>query len=487
MSEHKPHVLVIDDDQHLCELLSLRLGAQGYRVSLIHTAGESLALVRRDRPDAVVLDLRLGHDDGLDVLVALLDYAPELQVLVLTAHGSIEMAVEAMRRGAIGFMTKPFRDRELLDHLAQAIERSALQRSMADTSSNAPRNDGDPAARLIGRSAAMAEVRGLVERVGPTDATVLISGESGTGKELVARALHQLSSRAKGPFVPLNCGALPPELLTSELFGHTKGAFTGATHDREGVFGAARGGTLFLDEIGEAPLDVQVRLLRVLQEQRYTPVGSSTEKPSDVRVVAATNRDLFAEVQAKRFREDLYFRLRVVPLHLPPLRQRADDIPLLAELFLGRAAARHGRPAPRLTEAAVAALAAHPLPGNVRQLIHVLEAALLLAPGAVIDDALVGRLLTPDGSAPVETIAPRASVDAADNTAPASLASLFDGGELPPFSQVRKEVERLYLIEVLRRARGNVTAAAKMAGRHRGDFYELLRRHNLTGNAFRSG
>jgi two-component system response regulator GlrR len=477
-------VLVVDDDQELCELMSLRLAVHGYGTTFAHDERSALSSIDADRPDAVILDLRLGRDDGLEVLAELLKRAPGLQVVVLTAHGSIETAVEAMRRGAIGFMTKPFRDSELLDNLARAVER---------TSSVPPNAPDMPAAaaleaRLIGQSHAMRELRELVQRVGFSNATVLVTGESGTGKELVARALHDLSPRYKGPFVPLNCGALPPALLTGELFGHVKGSFTGATHDREGVFGVARGGTLFLDEIREAPHDVQVRLLRVLQEQRYTPVGSNVEKQADVRVIAATNRDLRAEVLAKRFREDLYYRLHVVPLTVPPLRERTGDIALLIEVFLARVAVRDGRSVAKLTAEALELLCSHAWPGNVRQLGHVVEAAALLTPNHVIDHELIARLITPEAAEPT-AIQPRvADPEATSDAGHAArvLSPWFEGEAVPPFSRVRKEFERMYLVEVLRRARGNVTLAARMAGRHRTDFYELLNRHNLNGSSFRT-
>ncbi|HEX6244618.1 MAG TPA: sigma-54 dependent transcriptional regulator, partial [Polyangiales bacterium] len=430
------------------------------------------AALERDPPIAVILDLRLGRQDGLEVLVQLLRKAPQAHVLVLTAHGSIETAVEAMRRGAKGFMTKPFRDHELLENLQQALVRAQAV-SASSGASAVP--------LLVGESRAMDQLRSQIERVAPSDATVLVTGESGTGKELVARSLHDLSQRRHGPFVPINCGALPPDLLTSELFGHTKGAFTGAVRDREGVFGAAEGGSLFLDEVGEAPLEVQVRLLRVLQERRYTPVGATSERVANVRVIAATNRDLHAEVVARRFREDLYYRLRVVPLALPPLRERREDVPLLAQLFLERVAARQGRPTPALRGDALALLSAHALPGNVRQLQHVMEAAVLLTTGAEIELSTLRDLLTPGEASSAAGVEEQGGAMDGSN----QLSSWLSGDELPPISEVRREVERVYLIEVLRRARGNVTAAAKIAGRHRTDFYDLLRRHNLTTDAFR--
>jgi len=303
-------VLVVDDDLELCELISLRLEAQGMQVTSVPTGQQALELVESGKVEAMVLDLRLGDVDGLEVLAQARERIPELPVVILTAHGTIETAVEAMRRGAYGFLTKPFQDHELVQKLVHALERTTLQREVDDLRRIVA---GVPRERLIGRSPAITQVRAHIARVAPSDATVLVLGESGTGKELAARLLHGLSRRAHGPFVAVNCGALPPELLESELFGHVKGAFTGATQSREGLFGAARGGTLFLDEVGEAPPGVQVKLLRVLQERRYTRVGSNTEEEADVRVVAATNRELREEVEVRRFREDLFYRLCVVP------------------------------------------------------------------------------------------------------------------------------------------------------------------------------
>ncbi|MFN7134522.1 MAG: sigma-54 interaction domain-containing protein, partial [Myxococcales bacterium] len=294
-------------------------------------------------------------------------------------------------------------------------------------------------------------------------------------KELAARSLHALSPRARGPFVAVNCGALPPELLESELFGHVKGAFTGATQAREGLFGAARGGTLFLDEIGEAPPSVQVKLLRVLQERRYTRVGSIVEEEADVRVLAATNRDLREEVEEKRFREDLYYRLAVVPVVMPPLRERPEDIPALAQLFLDRSAANAGVKPPRLSAEALQVLQAYAWPGNVRELMNAMEAAVLLAP----DDEL-----RPEHFA--RAVQPRPAPSAPGAT-PAVAALPPVGVPLPTLREARDAFERQYLVEALGRTGGNVSAAARIAGRNRTDFYELLRRHGLSPAGFKDG
>ncbi|SEL66223.1 two-component system, NtrC family, response regulator GlrR [Stigmatella aurantiaca] len=468
-------VLVVDDDLELCELISLRLEAQGMEVASVPTGQQALERVEAGKVDAMVLDLRLGDVDGLEVLAQARERIPELPVVILTAHGTIETAVEAMRRGAYGFLTKPFQDHELVQKLVHALERTTLQREVDDLRRIVA---GVPRERLLGRSPAITQVRAHIARVAPSDATVLVLGESGTGKELAARLLHGLSRRAHGPFVAVNCGALPPELLESELFGHVKGAFTGATQSREGLFGAARGGTLFLDEVGEAPPSVQVKLLRVLQERRYTRVGSSTEEEADVRVVAATNRDLREEVELRRFREDLYYRLYVVPITMPPLRERAEDIPLLAQLFLERAAAHNGMRVPRLSPEALQLLRDYTWPGNVRELLNVMEAAVLLAASEELRAEHLRHLVQPS---------PRATPPGMEEASPGAVSPRASETEapLPTLREARDAFERDYLMEALRRSGGNVSAAARMAGRNRTDFYELLRRHGLSASDFK--
>jgi two-component system response regulator GlrR len=465
-------VLIVDDDEDLCELLQLRFSSVGYDVTIAPTGRDALAALAQQRFHALILDVRLADGDGLQLLRDVREHAPELPVIVLTAHGTIELAVEAMRRGAFGFLTKPFHDHELRQTVAHAVETVTLRREVEGLR----RIVGDAQKQIIGVSRGIFKVREFVSRLAPTDVTVLITGESGTGKELVARALHAQSQRAANPFVAINCAALPSELLESELFGHVRGAFTGAQRDREGVFAAAEGGTLFLDEIGDASLAVQAKLLRVLQERRYNRVGSTVEVGADVRVVAATNRDLRADVAAGRFREDLLFRLHVVPLRMPPLRERADDIPVLAELFLERTAERYGRRVPGIAADALNLLIQYRWPGNVRELANVMEAALLLAHGNLIEAKHLEALM-------LEEATPRpAARDFPDD----AVARLLEVDELPPLREVRDSVERAYLEEVLRRSDGNVTAAARRAGRTRSDFYELLRRHQISTARFKT-
>lgn len=465
-------VLIVDDDEDLCQLLQLRFASVGYDVTVALTGREALAALAHKQFHALVLDLRLSDGDGLELLRCIREREAELPVVILTAHGTIEFAVEAMRRGAFGFLTKPFHDHELRQTVAHAVETAALRREVAGLR----RIVGDTQRHIVGVSRAIVKVREFVARLAPTDVTVLITGESGTGKELVARALHAQSQRATNPFVAINCAALPAELLESELFGHVRGAFTGANRDREGVFAAADGGTLFLDEIGDASLAVQAKLLRVLQERRYCRVGSTVESATDVRILAATNRDLRADVAAGRFREDLLFRLHVVPLRMPPLRERADDIPVLAELFLERTAANYQRGVPGIAADALNVLVQYRWPGNVRELANVMEAALLLAHDNVIEAKHLEALM----------IECAAVEPAARDWAEGIVASAIADNDLPPLREVRDMVERAYIEEVLRRTDGNVTAAARRAGRTRSDFYELLRRHQISTARFKT-
>ncbi len=473
MSTTPAHVLVVDDEEDLCELLSMRLEHHGFRASVETTIGGAIEVMEREIVDAMIVDLRLDGESGLDLLDAVQQRSLDLPVIMLTAHGSVESAVEAMARGAYGFLTKPFHDHELLEKVRHGVERVRLRREVAGLRRIV---GGAETGRLLGTSAKIAEVRERLARVGPSDATVLLLGESGTGKELAARSLHDTSARASGPFLAVNCGALPEALLESELFGHVRGAFTGANRDRDrdGLFASAAGGTVFLDEIGDAPLSVQIKLLRVLQEREVIPVGATRPVSVDVRVIAATHRDLNAEVKAGRFREDLLYRLHVVPIQMPPLRERREDIALLAELFLAQVASRHDLGAPHLSSDALGALLEHDWPGNVRELSNVIEGAALLATDGVLRPSHVHAVLVRS---------PRAEV-AKPNDAP-PLLELSKNDELPPLRVARERFDRAYVEEALRRAGGNVSAAARLAGRNRTDFHALLKRYGLSGADFR--
>lgn len=471
-----PRILIVDDDIELCELLDLRFAGYGFVVRKEHNVSNATRALETDTFDVVLLDLRLGSGNGLDVLKVATERTPHTPVIVLTAHGSVKTAVDAMRAGAFGFLLKPFSDHELKQQVDHAVESARLRTEVAGLRQVVDGTEED--SHIIGTAPAIRQLRDILARVADTEATVLLLGESGTGKELAARTLHKLS-RKPGPFVAVNCAAITPTLLESTLFGHTKGSFTGATRDSEGLFGAARKGTLLLDEVGEASLEVQAKLLRVLEERRFTKVGSTLEEETDARVVAATNRDLRQEVNEKRFREDLYYRLHVVPVTLPPLREREDDVPFLAELFLKRAAARHKRPTPELSALALSALKRHGWPGNVRELANVMEAAVLLARDGIIEpEQLPGVGVGGPAGESVESFERSVAAVLARYTGEAAES-------LPPLREARDAFERAYLELALKRADGNVSLAAKQLGRNRTDLYDLLRRHNLQASDFK--
>jgi two-component system response regulator GlrR len=459
-------LMVVDDEEDLCELIAMRLEHHGYEVVTETSCRGARRALRNELVDVLVLDLRLEDGDGLTLLDELRETDPDLPVVILTAHGSIETAVEAMKKGAHSFLTKPFHDHELLATVAQALVGAELRRELAGFRRGSGRSSGT---RLLGESPSMIALRERLARVAGTDSTVLVTGESGTGKELVARSLHELSHRRKRPCIAVNCAALPPDLLESELFGHVRGAFTSAHRDKDGLLAAAEGGTLFLDEIGDAPPSVQAKLLRVLQERTYLPVGATREKQADVRIVAATNRELGADIAAGRFREDLFYRLHVVPLHLPPLRERREDILPLSELFLRRASEKHDLGRVRLSPKALEALRAHDWPGNVRELANVVEAAGLLATDGIVELTHVEAALPRPASSSTASFEPRLDVE-----------------DLPPMADARQKFERAYLCEVLRRTRGNVSAAARLAGRNRTDLHDLLKRHGIDAGDFRN-
>jgi two-component system, NtrC family, response regulator PilR len=385
----RSRTLVVDDEQSMREFLSIALRRAGHEVVVAQSAEDGIRELEHAAFDLVITDLKLPGKSGLELLDDVKAHSPEIPVIVVTAYATPETAISAMKRGAYDYLTKPFKVDEIGLVIARALEKRQLVRDNALLREQIAGRHGLD--RLIGRSPVMQQVFELCRKVAPTRANVLVLGDSGTGKELVARAVHHLSPRAKAPLVAIHCAAIPETLLESELFGHVKGAFTGALSDKPGLFETAEGGTLFLDEIGELPPSLQVKLLRALQERVVKPVGSVHEREIDVRVIAASNRDLEDEVAKGRFRQDLYYRLNVVPIRIPPLRDRRVDIPLLVEHFLRRFAAELGRPTPTVTPAAMAALCAHDWPGNVRELENVMERAITLETRDRIElDSLAG-------------------------------------------------------------------------------------------------
>jgi len=416
-------VLVVDDEEGLRSFLSRALSARGARVETADSAEAAAVILADSHFDAIVLDIALPGKAGIEWLRELRAGAYAGDVILITAFADMDTAIDALRAGAADFILKPFRVDQILNSLQRCFERArlarenyVLRREVADLSGERG---------IVGTSQAMRQLYGLIKRVAPTPTTVLIQGESGVGKELAARALHSMSPRAERTFVPVNCAAVSPELIESELFGHVKGAFTGAADSRSGLFVYANGGTLFLDEIGELPLALQTKLLRALEEQRVRPVGSTKEVPVDVRVIAATNRDLQAEVAAGRFREDLYYRLEVLTLTIPPLRERPDDIVPLAEHFNHKLAARIGLPPLDILPEVAARLAGYRWPGNARELRNFIERALIL------------------GHFPVDA---EADAVGATKDMPLTLA----------------EVEKRHILAVLRQCQGNKTRAAEL-------------------------
>jgi two-component system response regulator AtoC len=430
-------ILVIDDEAGLRHTLSLILREEGYEVATAEDGEVGLRAALAEPPDLVLCDVRMPRLDGLQFLERYQEAGGTALVVVMSAYGSLDTAVEAMRRGAYDYVSKPFNADEILLTLRKAEEREQLRREVVRLRKQVGEVEGFE--EVVGRSQVMREALELAARVAPYPSTVLITGESGTGKEAIARAIHRASPRSEGAFVAVNCGAIPENLLESELFGHEKGAFTGADRTREGLFAEADGGTLFLDEIGELPGPLQVKLLRVLQERRVRRVGASAELPVDVRVLAATARDLVEEVQEGRFRDDLFYRVNVVQIHLPPLRARPEDIPLLAGHFLRRHASRFGIPAADLPAALVPVLASYPWPGNVRELENVVERALVLSGGDVREEHLPPHVRS--GTHPFH-IAP----DDADISVKRRLPAL----------------ERELIARALQRTQGNRTRAAEL-------------------------
>lgn len=379
-------VLIVDDEPVVREVLRTVLSRAGYGTSEAATAAEGLALFADPAVDLVLLDLMLPDRPGLEVLPEMRERRPDVPVVVVTAYSSVESAIAAMKEGAFHYVPKPFRNEEVVHLVGQALEKRRL---LAENRELKERLDaGTEFSGMVGRSAPMEKVFQTIRQAAPARSTVLVTGESGTGKELVARALHRLSQRSSGPFVTVHSGAMPPDLLESNLFGHVRGAFTGAVSEKKGLFKVADGGTIFFDEIGTVPMETQAKLLRVLQEREFLPVGAVEPIRSDVRVVAATNADLARFVEEGRFREDLFYRLCVITIGLPPLRERKEDIPLLVDSLVSRAARDNGRPVPPVTPDAMKALLDHDWPGNVRELENVLERAVVLGPGVVDLDQL---------------------------------------------------------------------------------------------------
>lgn len=451
-------VLIIDDDRDTCELLADMLKKRGFEPTWKTSPDEALRLVGDQDVDAVITDLNMQGMSGVDLCQQVLAIREDIPVVVMTGFGSMENAVAAIRAGAYDFVTKPISPDQISLTLERAVRHRQLREEVKRLRQVVKSTDG--LEEMIGSSGPMQRVYDLINRVAMTDTTVLITGESGTGKELIARALHKRSERKEGPFVAINTAAMPETLLESELFGHARGAFTDAKTSRQGLFIRASGGTLFLDEIGEMPMGMQAKLLRALQERTVRPVGGDNELPFDTRVVAATNKDLETEVEQHKFREDLYYRINVVRIHVPPLRSRGSDVLALAQHFLERFAARNRTPVVGLSSAAAEKLLAYPWPGNVRELQNCIERAVALARFDKISvDDLPEKIRDFQSS--------RVIVETQDPT------------ELLPMD----EVERRYILRVLEAVGGNKTLAAQVLGFDRRTLYRKLERYDAGENA----
>jgi two-component system response regulator HydG len=453
MSDRRRKVLVVDDETGILESLAILFRGEGYDVVTALGGKEGLEALGREKPDLVVSDIRMPGATGLDVLARAHEVDPEMAVVLMTAQASLQTAVRAVNEGAYHYLQKPFANDELLAICRRATEARALRAENRELKQEIRKHTKDRGERPIGRSPAFVALMDVVETVAPSDSTILITGESGTGKEVVARYIHSRSDRRDRSFLSINCGALPEGLLESELFGHVKGSFTGAVKDKDGLLVAAEGGTLFLDEIGETSPQTQVKLLRAIQEREVTPVGATDPVAVDVRIVAATNRDLEEQIKRGEFRSDLFYRLNVIALALPPLRDRKDDIPLLAQHFLEKGAVDGG--SLELSKDASDALGRYDWPGNVRELENALERAVVLSPGRVIElAALPERVVT---GSPEKVV-----------------------GSLAPANPTLEVIERAYIQWVLNAEGGNKSRAAEVLGIDPSTLYRKISRYGLT-------
>lgn len=439
-----PRLLLVDDDESLLRLMSIRLEAEGFEVTSVDNGNQALRLMFNNEFDVVLSDLRMPSMDGLSLFDEILHQHRDLPVILMTAHGTIKDAVAATQRGVFSFLTKPVDHDEL---------RRTLFKAIAQTRKNPL---GDWSSEIITRSPDMIKLLKQAEQIADKNVSVLINGASGTGKELLAKAIHKASNRANKPFVAINCGALPENLLESELFGHSKGAFTGAVHANPGLFREADGGTLFLDEIGDMPMSLQVKLLRALQERSVRPVGSTTSIDVDVRIISATHKDLQEAMQDNEFREDLYYRLNVVNLDIPKLKDRFEDIPLLADYLLKESAKKHAINVRKFADDAMNMLTKADWPGNVRQLVNVVERCVALTNSNIIPASLVEQSLSQETQ------------------------------YWPTLTQARDSFEYRYLCRLLQLTDGNVTRASDMAGRNRTDMHKLMKKHGLNAADFRA-
>jgi two-component system response regulator GlrR len=456
-------LLVVDDDENLLELAKTRLNGGSYDVTLANDAEQAIEATKSENFDLSIVDLRLADQDGMTLMERLHTVNPGMPVIILTGYATIESAVEAIKRGAYTYLTKPFDPRELVLQIERALESCKL--ASENLRLKGLLKEKFDFANIIAKSDKMQAVLDAVGRIANADSTVYIHGESGTGKELIAKAIHLASERKNKPFIAINCAAIPETLLESELFGHEKGAFTGAVRSTKGLFTQAHEGTLFLDEIGDMPITIQAKLLRALEERKFYPVGSEKPVQVDVRVVVATKKDLVDEVKKGTFREDLFYRIHVIPLILPPLKDRAEDIPYLVDHLLKKICAHMKKDVTGVTPRAMRKLMQHDWPGNVRELENTLEYAVNMAQQNIITDDLVLPAKPRSTAPPADGMTQPQSL-----TVPDTCKSLKDA---------RAEFEKAYLIRLLELCSGKASKASEIAGKYRADFYDLLKKHDI--------
>lgn len=447
-------ILVVDDDRNILEVMGMRLEAEGYQVATALDEKQATKIVQGEVLDLAIVDLKLASQNGITLMEKLHLINPDTPIIILTAYGTIESAVNAMQRGAYSYLTKPFDYRELLMHISNALEKKRLSGEIKRL--KAVIGEKYSFENIVAHGEKMQRVLEQVSRVAETDSTIYIHGESGTGKELIARALHLTSKRSGKPFVAVNCAALPESLLESELFGHVKGAFTGAYTDRDGLFARAHGGSIFLDEIGATSSALQAMLLRVLEEREFYPAGMDRSIKVDVRVIVSTNKDLEEEVKRGNFREDLFYRIHVIPIHLPPLRERKEDIPPLANFFLKKFSHQMKKEVKGILPSALQKLMLYHWPGNVRELENTIEYAVVMTTQDVISEEFI--IFTD---------------------------SRHVRDQFKPFKEAKKDFEKQYLTQLLNYAKGNITKASKLAGKYRADLYNLIKKYHLRPEDFK--
>jgi two-component system, NtrC family, response regulator GlrR len=462
-------ILVVDDDKNLLELARVKLQSANYLVATALTEEDAIAAAKSEIFDLAIIDLKLAGADGMSLMEQLHFISPDMPVIILTGFGSIETAVEAMKKGAYSYLTKPFNPRDLLLQIARALENQRLNSEVHRLRELL--KEKYEFSNIVAKSEKMQRLLEGVSRIAQTDSTVYIHGESGTGKEVIAKALHLASARKDKPFIAINCAAIPETLLESELFGHEKGAFTGAVRSTKGLFSQANLGSIFLDEIGDMPLSIQAKLLRALEERQFYPVGSEKSVHVDVRVIVATKKDLKDEVKKGLFREDLFYRIHVIPIRLPPLRERKEDIPHLVEYFLKKISRQMKKDVQGLTPEAMRKLMFHDWPGNVRELENTLEYAATMTQQNIITDDLILEAAIPT------------DIGAQDHE-PQTPAQA-EQGPLKSIKEARAEFEKGYLIRLLEACGGSVAKASEIAEKHRADFYDLLKKHNIKIQEFK--